>query len=460
MICRPGAWQQDCAARLTFDRATKGPNGEDPRKIVTADEGEYLMSVVCSPDSRRIAYERFAFGPEGARASIESRDLKGSHLVIAVSDPKLAGGFGGFCWLADGRLIYSLGGGASSYGFPDANLWEVKVDAAGQPNVRPTRITTWAGFSLAGTNASAGGKRLVFGRVNVQTDVYVGDLEPGGTRLKTPPRRLTLDERNDLPTGWTPDSKAVLFQSDRSGNQDIYKQALDQDSAEPFVATPQAKRGPRLSADGHWIIYLSYQKPPEEMTTSDPVELMRVPVSGGPSHLVLTGHGLFVDERCARAPATLCLLREDDRRQLIFTAYDPVGGRGREVTRIANQPGLGIGNWGLSPDGSQIAMLFPEGENRIRLFPVAGGAPRDLVVKGWYSLTSGLAWAPDGKGFYVASYSARGATLLYVDLNGHASAMWEQKGGLGGWAVPSPDGRHLAILGYTMESNVWMIENF
>ena len=28
------------------------------------------------------------------------------------------------------------------------------------------------------------------------------------------------------------------------------------------------------------------------------------------------------------------------------------------------------------------------------------------------------------------------------------------------WGAPSPDGRHLAILGGTQDSNVWMLENF
>ena len=47
---------------------------------------------------------------------------------------------------------------------------------------------------------------------------------------------------------------------------------------------------------------------------------------------------------------------------------------------------------------------------------------------------------------------ARGATLLYIDLNGRASALWEQNGGLRTWGVPSIDGRHVAMLGYTFTS--------
>jgi Tol biopolymer transport system component len=157
----------------------------------------------------------------------------------------------------------------------------------------------------------------------------------------------------------------------------------------------------------------------------------------------------------------LCLVgeRTEDQRQLIFTAFDPVKGRGREVTRIETKPGFAY-NWNLSLDGSQIAVLFPTGENRIRLLPLAGGAPHDLVVERCSGFRFPPNWSPDGKGFYVSSRSPRGATLLYIDLNGHASPMWEQKGSFETWGVPSPDGRHLAIQGWTVNSNVWMLENF
>jgi serine/threonine protein kinase/Tol biopolymer transport system component len=443
-----------------------GANGEDPRKILTAEEGESFSSVVWSPDSRRIAYERLRWGPSGARCSIESSNLKGAQPAIVLSDPKLATAFGGgFWWFADGRLIYSLGettepNPAVAVVLMDTNLWQINVDAgSGKPTGKARRITNWADFSLAGPNATADAKRLVFSRVSAQTDVYVGDLETSGMALKTQPRRLTVDERNHWPTAWTPDSKAILFISDRGGNWDIYEQSLDQVTGELLVGTPQAKDIPRLSSDGAWIVYESFAKLQDE-GTSAPSQLRRVPVSGGPSQLVLTSHSL-VDHRCARAPATLCLVgeRTEDQKQWAFTAFDALRGRGREVTRIATKPGFGY-NWDLSPDGSQIAMLFPAGENHIRLLPLAAGAPRDLVVNGWYGFTNGPDWAPDGKGFYVGSSSPRGATLLYIDLNGHASALWEQKGSFTAWGVPAPDGRHLAILGYTVDSNVWMLENF
>ena len=443
-----------------------GPNGEDPHRIVIADEGESLNSVVWSPDGRRIAYERLRFAPSNVRptaiqCAIESHDLKGGTPSVVLSDPKLATGFGGgIWWLADRRLIYSLGETEPWLSSTDTNLWEVEVDAgSGKPRGGPRRISNWADFSLSGLNATADGKRIAFGRVSAQADIYVADLEAGGRALKTTPRRLTLDERNDWPTSWIPDSKSVLFFSDRSGNWNIYKQALDQDSAEPLVSTPQLEIAPRMSADGAWIIYGSFGKP-EDVGVATPAQVRRIPVSGGPSELVMTER-VWGDPRCARAPANLCVEGEpaEDQTHLVFAAFDPVKGRGLEVARIETQSGLRY-NWDLSPDGSQIALLFPNGENRIRLVPLGRGAPRDLVVREWSAFSSGPDWAPDGKGFYVSSRSARGATLLYIDLEGHATAVWEQKGSFQTWGVPSPDGRHLAIMGYTVDSSVWMLENF
>ncbi len=253
-----------------------GPNGDEPRRFMTAEEGEFLNSVVWSPDSQRLAYERVRFGLKGTRCLVESRDLKGGQPALVVSDPKLATGFGGgLWWLPDGRLIYSLGESAGSnplltapgFGSTETNFWEIKVDSeSGKPAGKPRRLTNWTDFSLAGPNASTDGKRLAFSRITAQTDVYVSDLEAGGAQLRTPPRRLTLDERNDWPSTWTPDSKAVLFFSDRSGKYEIYKQALDQDSARP--SSPRRKstfspgsarmgRGFCISAPKSWRILVA-----------------------------------------------------------------------------------------------------------------------------------------------------------------------------------------------------------
>ena len=97
-------------------------------------------------------------------------------------------------------------------------------------------------------------------------------------------------------------------------------------------------------------------------------------------------------------------------------------------------------------------------EGRIRLLSLRGEPERDFVVTGWAGFNS-VDWAADGRSLFVASQSPTSTTLLHVDLEGHATPLWDQRGALT-YAVPAPNGRELAIAGTTSGSNVWMIENF
>jgi len=80
-------------------------------------------------------------------------------------------------------------------------------------------------------------------------------------------------------------------------------------------------------------------------------------------------------------------------------------------------------------------------------------------VKGWNILTNAV-WTADGKGLFVSSINDRGSVLLNVDLEGDARALWEHRGAGGTYGSPSPDGRHLAMLDWTVNTNVWMLQNF
>jgi Tol biopolymer transport system component len=90
---------------------------------------------------------------------------------------------------------------------------------------------------------------------------------------------------------------------------------------------------------------------------------------------------------------------------------------------------------------------------------VHGGRTRSISVKGYSQLRS-LDWAPDSKSVFVGTSGPGGATLLHIDLDGKAQAIWQQPQPLNTWGIPSPDGRHIAMFGTSSEANVWMIDNF
>jgi len=440
-----------------------GANGEDPRKLFELKKGEGVGEVAWSLDGNRIAtlvlrqpmeMQKHSIGFwHPFDVSLESVDLKSGQVTPILSDSKLGVQDPGLCWLPDGRIIYSqLEPPPNQF---ESNLWEIKTDVrSGKPADDPRRVTNWAGLSVGGHSVTSDGKKLVVLKSAGQGDVYVGELEARGRRLKSV-RRFTLDQRYDFPTAWTADSKSILFTSDRNGSFDIFKQSLDQSTPELLVSGPEQEMMPRLSPDGSWIFY--WVRPTSSPGASSPARLMKVPVTGGPSELVLTA-AIFDTHRCGKLPGAICAFAELDGEEAIFYSFDATKGKGPELMRLAVNPSSSY-HWDLSPDASSIAIL-KEGEGRIKVISLKGKPEQNITIQGWTGLNS-LDWTADGKGLLASSWSpSQVATLLRIDLNGKAHVLWQLKGSFLTYGVPSPDGRYLAMEGGTTESNAWMVENF
>jgi hypothetical protein len=155
----------------------------------------------------------------------------------------------------------------------------------------------------------------------------------------------------------------------------------------------------------------------------------------------------------------LCVFseRSPDRGRLIFKTFDPFQGPGRPTATFAADAKADY-KWEVSPQADRIAMVNNQ-SSTIDLLFLDGRPTQKITVKGQRSFDS-LYWAPDGKGFYVSTLGPEGSLVLYADLHGNARTVWEERGGLGTWATPSPDGRHIALQSWTLSSNLWLMENF
>ena len=197
---------------------------------------------------------------------------------------------------------------------------------------------------------------------------------------------------------------------------------------------------------------------------------MRVPISGGAPEMVLEG-GL-IDLLYEMFPVFLrpsCVLGEGspDRKQCFcFPGLDAMKGAGLFLARVIETDPVGECFWDLTRDGSHLAYFqdFTNArakERHIQILPLSGGEAREVVIKREIQMTS-LDWANDGKGFFVGAGGLVGL-LLFVDLDGRTDILWKRETlyGLGPRrGLTSPDGRHLAISGWTVDNNAWMLENF
>ncbi len=440
-------------------------DGEQPRKLA-GQNGDLFRSPVWSQDGKRIAFLRGLYRPGtyGVQPQIEILDLASNQRLVVSSQARLGEAMASsqarlgeaLAWAGD-RMVYVLNETSPSQN--DSNLWSLKIDLhTGKPLGPPTRITASAG-AIQYLSGSANGKRLAYVKEGWQPDVYVARLEANGTRLSTP-RRLTLDERQDFPWTWTPDSKQVLFGSDRDGSFHIFRQAPDQTTPELVVGGNEQSMLPRLTPDGKQLVYLQYQ---QAFDSTNGVRMMRIPVTGGPPQLVMEVRGL-TNEQCARQPSTLCLYSVSGDRRLTFMSFDPMHGAGQEVTHIDDDLPYAY-NWSLSPDGSTLAIakaskLDIVAPPAIRLLTLKDGKERTVALKEWSSVNA-LDWAADGKSIWVSASTTTGTyALLNMDLQGRARPVWEQTKMAVGWAIPSPDGRYLALWQASGSANVWMVENF
>lgn len=427
-------------------------DGNDARKVEEADQSSGFVKVRWSPDGQRLAYFRTG------RDAMEVLDLKGGQPKTLVSFAGLD--FHDFLWLPDGRILYGINDpGPNVF---TCNYWQVRTDPrTGEVIDKPKRVTNWAGFCIDTMTVTADGKHLAFLQWSSQHTVNVADLDENETHA-TNPRLLTLSEHWNFPFAWTSDSKSALFLSSGGG---FVRQPLDRETSVPIANVPDAIDAAHLSPDGKWILYMTHR---DDETTSSAERLMRIPVEGGQPEMVLTPKwspqlaipsGFGWPFACAKAPATLCLIAEqsEDGSQLAFSAFDPVKGRGKIVTEFALDPS-GQYAWDLSPDGTSIAIL-KNSEMKISLLRVKGANTKEISVPGLDTLDS-VSWTHNGKGLLVSGRIPGSSVLLRIDIHGSSSLIWKQDGGLGTYGIPSPDGRHLALLGWTLNSNIWEMENF
>lgn len=470
-----GAVPSPDGSRIAFLRASAAEiwemksSGEEPRRIFRAPTGYGLIEALAwSPDGSQLAFGRR--DRAGAQLTIAAVDPKNGAVIQLLSDPAIRG----FTWARDGRIIYSREESPSSR--RDANLWEISVDVRnGRPLGKPRRLTNWIDFSCTYLNVSEDGKRLSFVRNRSHIDVYIAELSRHGNRLMSR-RQLTFDEWIDWPTAWTQHGDELLFHSNRRGTLAVFRQGLNKTQPEVVVSDRDDIRDARLSPDGRWILYFAWQEN-RARTHGGEGRLMRSPISGGQPQTVfaVSGHsGPAADEhagkrpvpyggegnprfRCSALPHAPCVLSEKLDEYIVFTAFDPLKGRGSELARLKierNDPYF----WDLSPDGRRIAFgISDETGGWIRLISISGATTREISTTGWTNLTS-VAWSSDSTALFAAAWASKGSPLLRISLDGKARLLYKSTYHLEN-AIPSRDGRHLAFGEVSSEGNVWLVDN-
>ncbi|HEY6945274.1 MAG TPA: hypothetical protein VI431_09055, partial [Candidatus Acidoferrum sp.] len=245
---------------------------------------------------------------------------------------------------------------------------------------------------------------------------------------------------------------AIILRLNPERNEILYLAQMDRKPVDGSSGVPSSQNS---KAIGH----SATNAQPETEFQYRSMRLMRIPLDGGTAQLLLEDPGIN-NFQCARLPSRECLYSKYTKDALVFYEFDSRNGARRELLRTS-EPEWQYFNWSLSPDGRTLALvkkMRASTEAEIRLVSTRGGAERVLKVRDWAHIDT-IDWAADGKSLW-ASAVLHGQTraLINIDLHGRAKPVLQENKPYVGWAIPSQDGKHLAIWESTGGSNAWMLD--
>ena len=430
-------------------------NGEQARLLYEAGRDNAICCLYFFPDGQRVSY----ISTDASGDTLVARDLNGGP-VTALLPPSEMKKIGDVAWLPNGDLLYSDACAPIIMRFDaPCNIWTKRIDThTGIVLEKPRRLTNWAGLWMNSPSVTADGKRVAFLESSSREGDYLADLEAGGRRLVNS-RSLGFEEGQGF-GDWTADSKTVLLVLERGDHYALRMQSLNSGTQETIVTSaPGQIEVSAVSPDEKWVI-LQVTPTPEDFKTA--VQLMRVPMTGGSPESIFSIAN-FSSFACAKRPSRLCAVAEQtgDHKQMVITSFDPIHGRGSELARIDISPEFKTHDmnllWSISFDGTLLAMA-PGPEGPIEIRSMRGGPGQVIRPKGVTKM-KWLAWAADGKALFVANTTSGAPEIMHVDLHRNTTVLWKCKTDRC-FALPSPDGRHLAIDDWRPSANMWMMENF
>jgi Tol biopolymer transport system component/DNA-binding winged helix-turn-helix (wHTH) protein len=337
------------------------------------------------------------------------------------------GGIGGIGWSSDGdNILYSSLGG----------LWELALN-------HPERVQKLTiGHDASDVTVSPSGNRLVYVQGSTNTNIWQLDLQ--GPRAQA--HKLIVSSADQESASISPDGRRIAFESDRSGNIEIWVCDSDGSNALQLTSFRDQSGTPRWSPDGGLIAFDSRFGGESNLYTVDPA-------GGVPAKL-------NIDVSDSSMPSW-----SPDGRWIYFMQGDDtdepsvwrVPSQGGHAVKLASTPAA---TPLASPDGQYV--YFFRKKKLWRMMP-DGSSPEE--VKGMPELSfQGTEWFPSNAGIYFMSHENGKTTIELYDpgtqkirpifLLEKPSPFW-----IGAMPV-SPDGKWMLfpqVDGHS--SNLMMVEN-
>jgi serine/threonine-protein kinase len=403
----PGAWSPD-GRRFIYVRSDSlyiaGIDG-GPSRLV-AQGGEPHLPV-WSPDGHWIAFVRgnrqslepgFYFGNVGKSAVWLVRSSGGE--PIPVTDDRSSSTSP--AWLPDGRALLFV---SDRDGGRDIHL--ARLSETGRRASTSTRLTT--GLNPWAISLSPDGRHLVYSLFSESSNVWTLPIPSRSPVSVSEAQPVTAG--NQVIEGFdvSPDGRWLAFDTDRSGNPDIYRVPVEGGEAEQLTTDPGDDFGPLWSPDGREIAFHAVRLGLRHVFVMSARGEQRVQVTQGSEDerspvWLHGGHGILFIRNFSRA---------DKELRVVFRDADGRWGVPRTVLRGD------ILQVAVSPEGGQLAFSSNRGLN---IGTSTGDSARILVPVNDAATQlrpSYLGWSADSREiYYLALDPADRATIWSVPWGG------------------------------------------
>ena len=389
---------------------------------LTTDNAEDL-SPAWSPDGQRIAFVRRT---RGEAALYVTPALASAETKVADLYPNRLETVGRHLdWSPDGRFLAAVNKHSPNEPF---SIYLISL-ADGTERRLTNPPTGTVGDSDPAF--SPDGKNISFIRAPSSgvTDVFVIPVAGGQER------RLTSDNRWIVSQTWTPDGRTIVFSSNRTGGQNLWKIGAigRRGSAVPerMAGIGENASGPSFSRKGQRMVYAQF---------SEDTNVWQLTL--GPGHSARELSSLIASTQYDSSPQ----YSPDGRKVAIRSSRSGnheiwvADSDGKNPFQLTNFGGPLTGTPRWSPDGLWVAFdSRPEGQPDIFVIASEGGAPRRLT----YEVSEDVvpSWSRDGRWVYFASNRGGSWQVWKTPFNGGQKIQVTREGGFA--AFESPDGKYL-----------------
>ena len=428
---------------IAYDASRSGP-----RRVYTSDSKGYNSQQISTDTSEEVSHVRPRWSTDGKRIvfqniertrfNIRTVEVDGRRMTWITND--LNNNLNPV-WSRKNNFIYFSSDRGGGY-----NIWRAGLSTAGEPVGQPQQVTTGAGQDVE-LAISSNGQHLGFAVLQQNADLWRLPVSPANGKPTGPPEEVISTTREDSRGSISPDGSRIAFNSDRSGDMNIWLFSFGDRSTRQLTRGPGGDFQPTWSPDGKQVVFFS--------SRNGNADIWKFDLETG--SLLQVTQDAATDVNPFFSPDGRTIAYQSDRTGRTEIWLINADGSGeRQLTRVGVR-GHFI-RWNKLGDGVVFRAVTANGW-RVCEAPIDGGPLTEL---------------PNVTGGGHLSFNHTHSAL--ADVTAHKT-LWSSPVGTGGapekifefpdadvridYPVWSPDGKWILFDRFRpVSGDIWMIENF